>query len=280
LGQSGNPLTPGQTAIIYTSQIGNLTNPNVPGTHPDGFWQEPVDIVPIASPSTHIAYQNGTVFVVDQSNSNDNVVVTPTGGGGADVSSNLGSHAYSSVNGVVVGLGDGNNNVAIGNLPGAAVDVTALSGNNNIVIGDTGKLLVHVGGGNNNIITGNTSPGAQFIAVGGNGNNNIITLNSSPADIVVAGNGNNNIVASGTAPSVNTDSGQNTVDSAGDFIEVLGNGNNNILDFGTSDVVWLGGSGNNNILNDGTGSWTNVLAAGGHDHIFGPTTPPGGEGAA
>jgi hypothetical protein len=57
-----------------------------------------------------------------------------------------------------VALGNGNN-VTIGSLPGATVDVLAFDGNNNITIGKVAKLVVHVGGGNNNIDTGNTSPG-------------------------------------------------------------------------------------------------------------------------
>jgi hypothetical protein len=246
--------TPGQTALAYTTQVANLANANLPGTLPDGFWQEPVDIVPVASASTHVAYLNGSLFVVDQSHGNDNVVVTSAAGGGASVFSNLGSGTFAPVTSVVVALGGGNNNVVIAGLPGATIDVTTLNGNNNVVVTGAAKLLVHVGGGNNNVITGNTSPAAQFLCVGGNGNNNIITFNATPALILVAGDGNNNIVARG----------------AGDSIEVLGNGNNNILDFGTNDLVQLGGDGNNNIDNDGSGSFTQILAGTGHNHIRGP----------
>jgi len=246
--------TPGQTAFAFTSQVADLTNPSLPGTYPDGFWQEPVDIVPTASASSHIAYLNGTLVVTDSSNGNDNIQVTPAAGGGATVSSNLGNATYAPVTGVIVCLANGNSNVQIGNLPGATVNVTAFNGNNNITIGNVAKVVVHVGGGSNNIHTGNTSPDAEFLCVGGNGNNNISAANANPAEILVAGNGNNNIQAAGT----------------NDFIELLGNGNNNLLDSGTYDLVWLGGDGNNNIDNDGIGSFTGILAAKGHNNIRGP----------
>jgi hypothetical protein len=246
--------TPGQSALVYTSQVADISHPSLPGTLPDGSFQEPVDIVPVASSSTHVAYLNDSLFVIDQSNSNDNVVVTPAAHGGATVLSNLGNATYAPVTSVVVGLGGGNDNVVIGDLPATTVNVNTLDGNDNIVIGNTAKLVVHVGEGNNNIITGNSSPAAQFICVGGSGNNNITTFNATPAVIIVAGNGNNNILAGGT----------------GDFIELLGNGNNNIVDTGSGDLVWLGGDGNNNIDNDGSGSFTQVLAGTGHNHIRGP----------
>jgi hypothetical protein len=35
--------TPGQTALVLTSQVGDLTLPSLPGTLADGFFQEPVD---------------------------------------------------------------------------------------------------------------------------------------------------------------------------------------------------------------------------------------------
>jgi hypothetical protein len=246
--------TPGQTAIVSTWQVADLTNPNLPGTFPDGFFQEPIDLIPVTSAATHVAYLNGTLFVADLSNGNDNVHVSPTAGGGAAVSSNLGNGTFAHVTRVVVCLGSGNNNVQIGNLPGATADVVAFDGNNTITIGNVGKLVVHVGGGNNNIRTANTSVGAQFLCVGGNGNNTINAANANPAEVVVAGNGNNTINASG----------------AGDFIEVLGNGNNHITDTGTNDLIWLGGDGNNDIDNQGEGSFTVILAGTGHNHIRGP----------
>ncbi|HYV38645.1 MAG TPA: hypothetical protein VE988_23375, partial [Gemmataceae bacterium] len=233
----------------------DLTNPNLPGTLGDGFWQEPIDLIPVASASTHVAYLNGTLFVMDTSNANDNVVVVPTAHGGATVLSNLGGGTFSDVTRVAVCLGGGNNNVVIASPTGATVDVVAFNGNNRVVVANAGKLVVHLGGGNNNIATGNASSGAQFICIGGNGNNNVVAANATPAEILVAGNGNNNIVGSG----------------AGDFIEVLGNGNNNIADFGTNDLIWLGGDGNNNIDNQGAASFTVVLAGHGHNHIRGPS---------
>jgi hypothetical protein len=243
--------TPGQTAIAFTSQVADLTNPGLPGTLGDGFWQEPVDIIPVASASTHVAYLNGTLFVTDLSDGNDSVRVTPAANGGATVSSNLGSGTFANVTTVVVCLGGGNNDVDIGNLPGATVDVIAFDGNNDIAVGGTAKLVIHVGGGNNNIATGNTSPAAQFVCVGGNGNNHIDAGNASPAEILVFGEGNNHISATAN----------------GDFIEVLGNGNNHIQDTGTSDLVWLGGDGNNDVDNAGLGSITEILAGNGHNHV-------------
>ena len=247
---------PGQTAIVSTWQVADLTNPNLPGTLGDGFWQEPIDLIPVPSASTHVAYRNGTLFVMDTSNGNDNVLVTPAANGGATVSSNLGNGTFPAVTRVAVCLGGGNNNVQIGNLSGATtptVGVVAFDGNNNVTVGKVGKLVVHVGGGNNNIHTGNTSPAAQFLCVGGNGNNNIDAANANAAVILVAGNGNNNIHAAGD----------------GDFIEVLGNRNNNLTDIGTNDRIWLGGDGNNNIDNQGYGSFTDILAGTGHNHVRG-----------
>jgi hypothetical protein len=246
--------TPGQTAIVSTWQVADLANPNLPGTLADGFWQEPIDLIPVPSASTHVAYLNGTVFISDMSDGNDTVYVTPAANGGATVSSNLGNGTFPALDRVVVCLGGGDNNVQIGNLPGVTVDVTAFDGNNHIAVGDAGELVVHVGGGNNHIHTRNTGPAAQFICVDGNGNNHIDVGNANAAEILVAGAGNNHVNAAG----------------AGDFVEVLGNGNNHIRDTGTRDLVWLGGDGNNDVDNQGDGSFTDVLAGTGHNHIRGP----------
>jgi hypothetical protein len=83
--------TPGQTAIAFTSQVADLTSPNLPGTLGDGFWQEPVDVIPVASASTHVASLNGTLIISNTSDANNIVVVMPTANGGALVYSNLGS---------------------------------------------------------------------------------------------------------------------------------------------------------------------------------------------
>ena len=241
--------TPGQAAVVTTNDVGDLTQPSLPGTLPDGFWQEPINIVAVASPAASVAYLNGTLFITDLSNGNDNIKVSPTAGGGATVSSSLGSGTFANVTRVFVSLGGGNSKVQIGNLPGARVNVAALNGNNNITIGNDADTVVSVGGGNNNISTGSASV-AQQIFVGGNGNNN---LNAGTGDnvVLVAGNGNNNLNATGT----------------NDFIEILGNGNNNISDSGTDDLVSLGGDGNNNIDNHGAGGSTVILAGTGHNHI-------------
>jgi hypothetical protein len=247
--------TPGQTAIASTWQVADLTDRGqaLPGTLPDGFWQEPIDVIPIASPSAHVAYLNGTLFVIDTSDSNDSVSVTPAANGGATVRSNLGNGTFAHVTRVVVALGGGNNDVDIEDLPGATVNVVTFNGNNHIDLEDAARLVVHVGCGNNHISTENTSPAAQFIFVGGSGNNQIDVDSSNAAEILVAGNGNNHISAGG----------------AGDFLEVLGNGNNHIADTGTNDLVWLGGDGNNDVDNQGDGSFTDILAGTGHNHIRG-----------
>jgi autotransporter family porin len=142
--------------------------------------------------------------------------------------------------------------VRIGNLPGATVNVVALDGNNDIAVGDVGKLAASVGQGNNHIATGNSSV-AQFIEVGGHGNNQVDVQSDSPAEVLVFGNGNNTVSARG----------------AGDFTEVLGNGNDHITDTGTGDLIWLGGDGNNDVDNQGAGSFTNILAGHGHNRIRG-----------
>jgi hypothetical protein len=247
--------TAGQTAVVSTWQVADLTNPNLPGTFPDGAFQEPIDLIPVPSAATHVAYLNGTLFVLDTSNGNDTVLVAPAAHGGATVVSNLGTGSFAPVSRLVVALGSGNSAVLVGNLPGATVDVVSLDGNNLIGIGDSAKLAVHVGNGNNLIRTGNTSPAAQFIFAGG-GNNGIEVDSRNAAEVLVAGNGNNLISARGP----------------GDFIEVLGNGNNDIADTGTNDLIWLGGDGNNDIANQGDGSFTVILAGTGtgHNHIRGP----------
>ena len=243
--------TPGDTAIASTWQVGDVTNPGLPGTLGDGFWQEPVDIIPVASASAHVGYLNGTLFVLDRANGNDHVSVSPAGGG-VTLSSNLGNGTFSPVTRVVTALGSGNTHVQIGDLAGATVDVVALDGNNDIAVGDVGKLVVSVGEGNNSITTGNSSA-AQFIGVSGHGNNQIDVHSAGPAEILVFGNGNNEVNSRGD----------------GDFIEVLGNGNNAIKDVGTNDLIWLGGDGNNEIDNQGDGSFTEILAGTGHNHIRG-----------
>jgi hypothetical protein len=243
--------TPGQTAIASTWQVADLTNSSLPGTLVDGFWQEPIDIIPVASASTHVGSLNGTLFVLDMTNGNDHVTVSPASGG-VTFSSNLGNGTYTGVTRVVTALGSGNNHVQIGDLPGVTVDVVALDGNNSITVGNVGKLVVSVGQGNNNVATGNNSA-AQFIGVSGHGNNQITVQSDNPAVILVFGNGNNTVSSGG----------------AGDFIEVLGNGNNHITDTGTNDLIWLGGDGNNDIDNQGDGSFTEILAGTGRNHIRG-----------
>jgi hypothetical protein len=244
--------TPGQTAIVSTWQVADLTNGSLPGTLGDGFWQEPIDIIPIASASTHVGYLNGTLFVLDMNNGNDKVQVLPAANGGATLVSNLGTGTYPAVTRVVTALGSGNNHVQIGDLAGVTVDVVGLDGNNHFTVGDVGKLVVSVGQGNNHIATGNTSA-AQFIGVSGNGNNQIDVDSDNPAEILVFGSGNNHASAAGT----------------GDFFELLGNGNNKITDTGTNDLIWLGGDGNNDIDNQGDGSFTEILSGTGHNHIRG-----------
>jgi hypothetical protein len=244
--------TPGQTAIASTWQVADLTNSSLPGTLADGFWQEPIDIIPVASASTHVGYLNGTLFVLDMANGNDHVTVSPSGGG-VTLSSNLGNGTYSPVTRVVTALGGGNNHVQIGNLADATVDVVGLNGNNSVAVGDVGKLVVSVGQGNNTVATGNSSA-TQFIGVSGNGNNRINVQSDGPAEVLVFGNGNNRVNSGGE----------------GDFIEVLGNGNNQLTDTGTNDLIWLGGDGNNDIDNQGAGSFTEILAGTGHNHIPGP----------
>jgi hypothetical protein len=244
--------TPGNTAIVSTWQVADVTNSSLPGTLADGFWQEPVDIIPLASASSHVGYLNGTLFVLDMANGNDDVTVSPTSGG-VTLSSNLGNGTYTGVTRVVTALGSGNNHVQIGNLPNVTVDVVALDGNNNFAVGDVGKLVVSVGEGNNKIATGNSSV-AQFLGVSGHGNNQIDVASDSPAEVLAFGNGNNKVTSRG----------------AGDFVEVLGNGNNRLTDTGTNDLIWLGGDGNNDIDNQGDGSFTEILAATGHNHIRGP----------
>src|SRR5262245_22635344 len=123
--------TPGQTAIVSTWQVADLTarGQGLPGTLADGFWQEPIDVIPVASAATHVAYLNGTLFVSDTANGNDRVRITPAANGGATVSSNLGNGTFPDVTRVVVALSSGNHDVQIGDLPGATVNVVALGGN-------------------------------------------------------------------------------------------------------------------------------------------------------
>jgi hypothetical protein len=251
--------TSGQPAIVSTRQVGDLTNPNLPGTLADGFFQEPIDLIPIASASAHVAFLHGTLFVSDTSDASDSVRITQGGTGSLTLSSNLGGGTFNKVQKVVVALGGGNNSVRIDALPGVTVDVIALDGNNTITVGNVGELVIHVGGGNNTILTGNSSPGAQFLTVSGHGNNVIHAANSNSAVILVAGSGFNIIAAAGY----------------GDSIEVLGNASNQITDTGTHDLVLLGGDGNNTIDNARQGSSTVVLAGTGQNKIRPPLTTGG-----
>src|SRR5262249_16741057 len=129
--------TPGQAAFVRTSQVGYFAPPNssLPGTLPDGFFQEPIDLVPLPSPSSAVACLNGTLFVTDLSSNNDSVTVTQAAGGGVTVTSNLGGGTFDNVSAVVVSLGGGNNRVSVASLPGVSVQVNALDGNNRIAIG-------------------------------------------------------------------------------------------------------------------------------------------------
>jgi hypothetical protein len=265
--------TPGGTAILSTWQVadltkdvfdsnGNFVSSSLPGTLGDGFWQEPIDVIPVASASSHVGYLNGTLFVLDPTNGNDHVAVSPAAGGGVTLSSNLGGGTYAGVTRVVTALGGGNDQVQIGNLPGVTVDVAALDGNNAITVGGVGKLAVSVGQGNNNVSTGDST--AQFVGVSGHGNNQIAVQSNGTAEILVFGNGNNHASSMGD----------------GDFIEVLGNGNNHVTDAGTNDLVWLGGDGNNDVDNQGDGSFTALLAGTGHNHFRGANGPFGEGGGA
>jgi hypothetical protein len=244
--------TPGQTALVYTNQVADLANATLPGTFADGSWREPIDIVPVSGPATHVAYLNGTVFVMDQSSQSDNVAVVPAAGGGATVVSNLGHGTFPSVKDVVIGLGGGNNNVLVTGLPAASVNVAALGGNNNVTIVDASKVAVHLGGGDNNVFTAGVTTG-EFLGVGGTGDNNIIAAQSNFSVILVAGTGNNNIAAGG----------------AGDVIEVVSNGNDNVIDSGTNATVDLGGNGNDNVLNAGAGSVTFLWSGTGNKRVLG-----------
>lgn len=245
--------TPGQTAFVNTSQIGDFVHA-VPGVLPDGFIQEPINLVPIPSAAQKsIAYLNGSLFITDLGNGNDNITVAPTLGGGATVNTNFGKGTFSAVNNVVVSLGSGNNNVQIGNFPGR-VNVAALDGNNSVLIGSESETVVNAGAGNNHITIGKANPTMVFVA--GNGNNDIFT-GSGQNNVYVGGNGNNHILANGI----------------GDFLQLWGNGNNTIFDIGSNDTIYLAGDGNNIILNNGPGSFTHLLAGMGKNHFYGPFGP-------
>jgi hypothetical protein len=243
--------TPGQTAFVNTTQVADLVHSNLPGTLPDGALQEPINIVPVQPSPSFITSLNGTLFITDLSNGNDTIKVMPAADGGVTVSSNLGHSTFANVTAIMVSLGGGNNDVQIASLPGVTVNVVALDGNNHITIGDETETVVSVGGGNNHVTTGAASP--TLIFVGGNGNNEI-SAGAGQNNVYVAGDGNNQISATGT----------------GDFVEVLGNGNNRIADTGSNDLVTFGGDGNNAIDNDGAGSFTDILAATGHNRVHGP----------
>lgn len=245
--------SPGQTAFINTSQVGDFVH-TIPGALPDGFVQEPINIVPIAPAQKSIAYLNGSLFVTDLGAGNDNITISPTLGGGASVTTNFGKATFSAVNTVVVSLGNGNSNVLVGNLPGARVNVAALDGNNNIIIGNETETVVNVGGGNNHITIGKANPTMVFVA--GNGNNDIFT-GAGQNNLYLGGNGNNHVLAAGT----------------GDFLQLWGNGNNTIFDIGNNDTIIFAGDGNNIFLNRGIGSFTHLLAGMGKNYFFGPFGP-------
>jgi len=121
------------------------------------------------APVPAISDMNGILFITDLSKHNDHIMVTAAAGGGAAVSSNLGSGTFAPVTAVLVTLGAGNHHVDIGSLPGATVIVDALDGNNKIQIGDEAVTVVSVGDDHNRIHTGTT--GSPLVFVGGNDNN-------------------------------------------------------------------------------------------------------------
>jgi hypothetical protein len=242
--------TPGQTALVTTNHVADLTQPTLPGTLPDGFFQEAIDIVPGAA---SVAFLNGTLFITDLSSGNDNIQVNPAAAGSVTVSSNLGNGTFANVSRVLVSLGSGNSKVTIGSLSGVTVNVSALDGNNTITIGNEAATIVSVGSGNNNISAGSASGTQQFF-VGGTGNNTIIA-GAGATVVLMAGTGNNQVNAAGTS----------------DFLEVLGNGNNHIKDTGATDLVWLGGDGNNSVANQSSGSLSDILSGTGRNQISGPS---------
>jgi hypothetical protein len=244
--------TPGQTAFVNTSQVGDFAHV-IPGALADGFVQEPINMVPTAAAKS-IAYLNGSLFITDLGNGNDNITVSPTLGGGASVNTNFGKATYPAVNTIVVSLGNGNANILIGNLPGAKVNVAALDGNNSILIGNESETVVSVGAGNNHITIGRANPAMVFVA--GNGNNDIFT-GGGQNNIYLGGNGNNHVLAAGN----------------GDVLQLWGNGNNTVFDIGANDTINFAGDGNNIFLNRGAGSFTHLLAGMGKNYFFGPFGP-------
>jgi hypothetical protein len=231
--------TPGQTAFVNTSQIVDLAHA-LPGALPDGFMHEPINIVPVSSKPSSIAYLNGNLFITDLSRASDYIKITPAAGDSVTVYSNLGRGTFAAVSEIYVSLGGGNNYVDIASLPGVKVNVAALEGDNNINIGDASETFLSLGGGNNFITTGNTN--LDWISVSGDGYNRI-QAGTGQNNIYVAGNGYNHIEAAG----------------AGDYIEVVGNGDKIIKDTGTNDLVTVGGQGDTDVKNDGPGSVTVFL---------------------
>ena len=142
------------------------------------------------APPPAITYLNGTLFITDLSDDNDHIKVSAAVGGGATVSSNLGSATFAPVTEVLVSLGDGNDHVEIGDLPGASVIVDALDGNNKIKIGNEAITVVAVGDGNNHIHTGNTGTTLIFVDGDGNNDSNADDVNDS---IDTSGDGNNKV---------------------------------------------------------------------------------------
>ena len=175
-----------------------------------------------------ISFSSGVLSIADPSNSSDHVRITPTANGGVRLDSNLGDGVFGpAVTEIDLNLGNGNECVKIGNLPGVVVSITAGNGNDHITAGNEAVLAVLVGSGDNDIQTG---AGLVTVSVDGGGNNSI-HLGAGVNNVFVSGDGNNRITAGG----------------AHDFIQVVGNGNNSIKDTGADGTVAVIGNGNNNV---------------------------------
>lgn len=189
--------------------------------------------------------------------------------------SNVDTTVFGSQGFAAITVGDGNNSLAAG---GYGNVITAGSGNNHIVGGDTYQKVT-VGTGNNDItVTGtsnviNATGGNNTIHAGaggetikvGNGANVIVASGSS--NVIVAGNGGDNITAGDNQNTVTVGNGTNTVLATGYNNKItVGDGHNTITAGAGGDIVALG-AGSDTVTLAG---WSNLLIGGmGHATVSG-----------
>jgi hypothetical protein len=251
-----------------------------------------------------ITFNNGVLFVSSDQTTNDFVRITAAG---ANTDGSTGVRMLTNVTGtwtaqtfgdaadpvsiISLDLKDGNDFVSVASLASTFVLVGEGNGNNLVRVGDTLAAAVIAGSGQNMISVGNgTMPtfgsfnlpglagsaafvgwGYNFVAGGsevflagntGNANDNVVHMHSragSTAFVDLVGTGNNVIRTGSGNDGVSVIGGGNNVISVGDgddIVRITGDGSNHVRTGYGSDTVTINGNGNNCLCAHGSGSIT------------------------